>query len=331
MPRTALLITALVPCSAAALLAGLFLGAAPLSPHEVIAALLHPNTTGDANTIVWSLRVPRLCSAAVVGTCLALAGFLMQGMLRNPLVDPYLTGVSAGAGAAVAIAISVGTAFAFIPGVGFIAGLATAALVALLGRRSGRLDAERLILAGVSLSSLFAAIIALVLTRTQPGNASGAIVNWLAGSLAGRGWPEIGWSAPYAALGIAAAIALAAPLNALRLGDTRAAALGLNVQVTQWSVLAAAALLTAAAVSLAGIVGFAGLIVPHVARRLVGTDARVAIPAAALIGPACIALADTLGRTIVAPLEIPLGVVLAFIGVPTFLYLYLSGGRGAWR
>ena len=331
MSQRALKLIALVPVAFALTLGSVFAGGAQLAPPEIFAALLHPWAGGDANAIVWALRIPRIVSAVLVGSSLAVAGYVLQGMLRNPLVDPYLTGVSAGAGAAVALVITIGASWAFVPGAGFVAGLGTAALVAFLARRGTQLDAERLILAGVTLSALFAAFIALLLTRASPETSSAAIINWLAGSLAGRGWTEIAWCAPYTLAGLAAALLLSAPLNALRLGDLRAAALGVNVSAAHWALLATAALLTASAVSLAGIVGFAGLIVPHVARRLVGNDARYAIPAAAAIGPACIALADAAGRSLVAPAEIPLGVLLAFIGVPVFLYVHATGRRGAWQ
>jgi iron complex transport system permease protein len=319
----------LVLAAAGALMAGLALGGTPLPLGDVTRAVLHPNEGGDAAAIVWSLRLPRVCTAGFVGAALAIAGFLLQGMLRNPLVDPFLTGVSAGAGAAIAIGVSLGAAAPFLPGLGFASGLATALLVAALARRGSGLDAERLILAGVSLSALFSAIVALVLTRLARGGAE-AILAWLAGSLAGRGWSDLGWTAPYAILGLGIALASVPALNALRLGTGMARAVGVEVARTQWLLLSAATLLTASAVSLSGIVGFVGLIVPHLARRIVGTDARLALPASALLGVALVALADAASRALMPPVEIPLGVLLAFVGVPTFLYLYLRP-HGAGR
>jgi iron complex transport system permease protein len=316
-PYVGLVMTALVASAF-----GLFVGGSALAPGEVLGALLHPAAAGDANAIVWSLRVPRVAIAACVGAALAVSGVLLQGLLRNPLVDPFLTGVSAGAGAAIALAVAAGIASTFVPAIGFAAGLGTALLVAFLARRGSGVDAERLILAGISLSALFSAIVTLVLVRL--GREGGdAVLAWLAGSLASRGWQDLGATAPYALGGLALA-ALAAPsLNALRLGSSVARAVGVDVARTQWLVLGAAALLTAAAVALAGIVGFVGLIVPHLARRVVGTDARASLVASALLGAAIVPLADALARSIAAPAEIPLGVLLAFVGVPTFLYLYL--------
>lgn len=184
---TALRLGALGLALGVALLIGVAVGGAALPLGAVAAALFHPHGGGDVAAIVWTLRVPRVCIAAFVGIALATAGFLLQGMLRNPLVDPFLTGVSAGAGAAIALGVAAGVSAAFVPGLGFVAGLGTALIVAALARRGSGLDSERLILAGVSLSALFSAIIALILTRLAQGGAE-QILAWLAGSLAGRGW-----------------------------------------------------------------------------------------------------------------------------------------------
>ena len=312
-----------------ALGASLLVGGTVVAPADIVGALFHSHTASTTTTIVWMLRLPRVVIAGVVGAELAIAGALLQGMLRNPLVDPYLTGVSAGAAAAIAVAIVIGVAAPLIPAIGFVAGLGASLLVAALARRGAGLDANRLILAGVSLSALFSAFIALILTRQQSGDYAGQIIAWLAGSMAGRGWSDLFLTLPYAFAGLVLA-ALAVPmLNALRVGNARAAAVGVNVDRAQWLILAASALLTASAVALAGIVGFVGLIVPHLARRVVGSDARVLIPACALMGATLCALADAASRSMVAPAELPVGVLLAFIGVPTFLYLYLRRGASA--
>jgi len=325
-------LAAIAILAAAAMMIGLLVGGSYLSASTIIFSLFHPATPGDAGSIIWQLRFPRVCIAAVVGGALAIAGAVLQGMLRNPLVDPYLTGVSAGAAAAVAIAIAIGVATPVLPGVGFVAGLATALVVAALARRGAGIDAQRLILAGVSLSALFSAIVALVLTRLQQGGYAETIIGWLAGSLAGRGWHELWAAVPYALAGLLLALGSARALNALRLGDVRAAALGVNVDRAHWFILCAAAMLTASAVSLSGIVGFVGLIVPHVARRAIGGDARHVIVASLLLGAGLMALADAASRALLPPLEIPVGVLLAFIGVPTFLYLYLRSERaGSWQ
>jgi iron complex transport system permease protein len=324
---------ALVALVAAAASGSLLVGATPLSLAQVAGQILHPHQSGVLNAIVWQLRLPRVCIAATVGASLALCGAILQGMLRNPLVDPYLTGVSAAAAAAIAIAVLAGVAPTALPGIGFVAGLGAALLVAALARRGSGLDANRLILAGVSLSTLFAAVVTLVIVRAQSNDYASTILAWLAGSMAGRSWHDLAVAAPYAGIGAILALASVAPLNALRIGDLRARSVGVDVDRAQWVILAAASLLAASSVVLAGLVGFVGLIVPHVARRVVGSDARALLPACVAIGAALCMLADAICRRIVAPAELPIGVLLAFIGVPAFLYLYLRpatlGGRSA--
>jgi iron complex transport system permease protein len=316
-------LAALVPL---AMLIGVAIGGAALEPGDVVRALLHPAAGGDAGIIVWQLRVPRVAIAATVGAALALAGTLLQSLLRNPLVDPYLTGVASGAGASIAIAVTVGVAPVLVPPLGFCSGLATAVLVAVLARRGPRLDPERLVLAGVSLSALLSAFITLAIERVARGTASEAILAWLAGSLAGRGWSDLAAASPEAIAGALLGAATIPALNVLRLGEGRAASLGVDVVRLQWVLLIASTLLTAAAVALAGLLGFVGLVVPHLARRVVGADLRVLVPASVLVGASLVVLADALARTLAAPAEIPLGVLLAFVGVPTFLVLYLRGG-----
>src|SRR5579883_1919555 len=196
----------------AALLATLC-GGTWIDPAQVLRALVHPRPD-DVSTIVWQLRLPRVAIGAVTGASLGVAGALLQGLLRNPLVDPYLTGVSAGAAVAIVAGTIAGVTFAALPLLGFCAGIAAALLVA-------GLDSTRLILAGVALSSLFSAAIALMLTRLPVGAAAPAILGWLAGSLSGRGWSELTFCAPYVAAGFAGALAAVPSLNALRLGDVR--------------------------------------------------------------------------------------------------------------
>ncbi|HET6894269.1 MAG TPA: iron ABC transporter permease [Candidatus Baltobacteraceae bacterium] len=322
-------LAALLGLAILAMLGSLLAGGTWIALPQVLAAIAHPHSGSDAATIVWQLRLPRVCIGALVGTALSIAGALLQGLLRNPIVDPFLTGVSAGAAVAIVVGMTAGVALAALPALGFAAGIATALVVAALARRGSGLDATRLILAGVSLSSLFSAIIALVLTRLQTTDAAPAIIGWLAGSLAGRGWNDLAFALPYAFAGVVLAFISVPSLNALRLGDVRAASIGVNVARAQWLILCSASLLTACAVTLSGTVGFVGLIVPHIARRAVGSDVRYALPASAFIGAALTVCADALCRTVAAPTEIPIGVLLAFVGVPAFLYLYLRSERAA--
>jgi iron complex transport system permease protein len=303
--------------------AALLFGGAPLGASAIAQALAHPNQAGVAGVIVWDLRLPRVCDVAFVGAALATAGTLLQGLLRNPLADPYLIGVSAGAAAAIAVGLSVGVSPEATPALGFAAGLASAVLVAALSRRGSGIDAQRLILAGVSLSAFFSAIVALALVRAQSSSYANGIVAWLAGSAAGRTWHDIAICIPYGLLALVLILPAVPALNALRVGQVQARAVGVNVERAQWLVLAASALLAACSVELAGMIGFVGLIVPHAGRRIVGSDVRLLLPAAALLGAALTIAADAVCRTIVAPAELPIGVLLAFIGVPIFLWLFL--------
>lgn len=320
-------LAALLGIAILAMVGGLLAGGTSLPATQVVGAVFHPHNGSDAATIVWQLRLPRVLIGALVGTSLSIAGALLQGLLRNPIVDPFLTGVSAGAAVAIVIAMTAGVALAAIPALGFGTGMATALIVAALARRGSGIDPTRLILAGVSLSSLFSAIIALVLTRLQTTDAAPAIIGWLAGSLAGRGWNDLAFALPYAYAGVVLALASIPSLNVLRLGDVRARSIGVDVARAQWLILCSASLLTACAVTLSGTVGFVGLIVPHIARRVVGSDMRYCLAASALIGSALTVCADALCRSVAPPTEIPIGVLLAFIGVPAFLYMYLRSER----
>ena len=302
-------------------MAGVSIGAVAFPFATVLGQLVHPDLSTEAGRILWEIRVPRVAIAGIVGGSLGLAGMLLQTMLRNPLVDPYLTGTSAGAACAIAIGIAAGVASGALPLLAFIAALLTALLVAALARTGAGLSHERLILAGISLSALFAGIVTLVILLAPRASTSLSILAWLGGSLAGRGWSDARVAALYAGIGLIVALTLAPTLNALRFGESRARALGVDVDRAQWGILAAASLLTAAAVSVSGVVGFVGLIVPHVVRRLVGDDARLSLFTSIVLGAILVILADTIARSIAPPLELPLGVLLSMFGVPIFIYL----------
>ena len=298
--------------------AGLFYGPVALDPAHVFGALLHPGRADLAATIVWAIRLPRVLIGICVGAGLGVAGAMLQMLFRNALVDPYISGVSAGAALAAVAALSLSASFAVIPAYAFAGGIACAAIVAFVGASGGADGNLRLVLAGVAISALCAAIVTLVLLAA--GEAGGrSVIGWLAGGIGGRGWPELGWVVIYLAVGFAASIFALRDLNALRLGAVAAAGFGLNVDAARLRVLAIAALITAACVAVSGVVGFVGLMVPHTMRRLVGGDAHRLLPACALGGASVVLLADALARTLAAPAEVPLGVVLAFAGVPFFL------------
>ena len=296
-------------------------GSVPYRPATVLYSALHPHERSDEAVVLWSLRFPRIAIAALVGAALAVAGTLMQDLLGNPLVDPYLTGASAGAAFAIALAIAGGVPAAAYSAVALGAALGTTVLVAALARTGTGLSVERMIVAGIALSSLFAGMTTLVILWTPSTPVSLNILAWLGGSLAGHGWSDLGWASLYALCGVALALTSIPALNAMRLGVRRAQAIGVNVDRTRWLVIVATCLLTSAAVSVSGIIGFIGLIVPHIVRAAIGHDVRWTIAAAIPTGAAILIVADAVARSLLPPTEIPLGILLSLLGVPAFLYL----------
>jgi iron complex transport system permease protein len=317
--RTASLVGLAAALAAAACVALAF-GSVRLDPGALAFVLFHPSTSGFAHEVLWQLRMPRACIAACVGAGLGVAGAMLQAVFRNPLVDPYVSGVSAGSALAATLGIAAGASFAAIPAIAFGGGLGCAALVAALGAGSGSSANLRLVLAGVALSALCSAGVALVLLRQGPSSEL-SVISWLAGDISGRGWLDLAWAGAYLAVGLVGAAASVHPLNVLRLGPSAAAGLGLRVDAARWRTIGLAALITAACVSVSGVIGFVGLMVPHGARRLVGGDAAWVLPASALLGGVVMVVADTLARTLAPPTEIPLSVLLALVGVPFFLFI----------
>ena len=291
----ALLALLFVACALA-----LAIGSVPLPLAAMEDAAAHPSHAGLAHIIFWQLRLPRVCIAACVGAGLGVAGTMLQALFRNPLVDPYVSGVSAGAALAATLGIAAGVSFAFVPGLAFGGGLLCAAVVAALGSGGGASGNLRLVLAGVAVSALCSAAVTLVLLRLAPSSEL-SVLSWLAGGIGGRGWTELQWSALYLLVGLIGAAMLAHTLNALRLGAVAAAGLGLDVDAARWRVLALASLITAACVAVSGVVGFVGLMVPHGARRLVGGNIAWMFPASAIGGALVVVIADTLARTVAAP------------------------------
>jgi len=322
-------IAVLVCALAIAVVAGVAVGAVTLPISAVATAVLHPHATGDVAAIVWALRLPRVLIATLVGASLAISGSLLQGMLRNGLVDPYLTGGSAGAAFTIAVAISLGVPQPLYAGVAFGAALVTTLGVASLARSGRGVSPERLILAGIAVSSLFAGLTTLIIMLSPSAAVSLTILTWLGGSLVGHGWGELACAAAYALGGAVVAFAVVPALNAIRLGDARAIALGVNMDRTRWLTLIGSSLLIASAVSVSGIIGFVGLIVPHVVRALCGADMRWTVPASIPAGAAMVVIADTVARTAAPPAELPIGVLLSVLGVPAFLFIAFRRRRGA--
>jgi iron complex transport system permease protein len=268
--------------------------------------------------IVRELRLPRAIAAFATGGCLALAGALLQVLLRNALADPYVLGVSGGA-AVGALAMMLAGSVGWLVSVGAFGGaLVSTLIVFALARGAGPWSPTRLLLTGVVIAAGWGAMVALILSLAPEAQLRGMLF-WLIGDLSS---PPVVWPA-LVALGLAltGALPFARDLNALSRGEAVAAALGVDIALLPWLLFALSALLTAAAVTTAGAIGFVGLIVPHAIRLVLGNDQRILLPAAALAGGTLLLVADTLARKIAAPMELPAGVVTALIGVPVFIYL----------
>lgn len=281
--------------------------------------------------IVLELRLPRVLLAAVVGAALAASGTVFQALFRNPLADPAIIGVSSGAalGAVlVIVTVGAGSLAAFgVPIAAFLGALATGLLVYRLARIGPSVHLATLLLAGVAVAAVISSAMSLVMSFS--GEQLRDIYTWLLGGLVAQGWRSVAVTAPVVALGIAAAAVTAHDLNVVSLGEERAAQLGVDVPRLKRRALAAGALLAAAAVSVGGIIGFVGLMTPHLLRLVVGPDHRRLLPAVLLAGPTLLILADLVARTVVAPQELPVGVVTALLGGPFFLVLLKREGDRA--
>lgn len=327
--RTALVLLSLAAALAASLVLAVMVGAVPLAPDQVVLALLgggDPITT----TIVRDLRLPRVLAAALVGASLAVAGALLQGLLRNPLADPFVTGTSAGGalGAVAALALLGPLAGPLVPVAAFLGALAAVALVWQLARLGGRTTVLTVLLAGVVMSSFAGAVVTLLLVSSDRlALRLRAVLDVLVGAVSIRGAPELAVAALVTAVGVAAALAIAPRVDAYAFGEETAATLGVDTDRTTAAVLAAAALLAGSAVALAGLVGFVGLVVPHAARAVVGAAHRRLVATCALGGAVALVLADAGARVALAPAELPVGVVTGLIGGPFFLALLFRTRR----
>lgn len=292
-------------------------GSVAMTGPELWAALLRQ---GDAThqVILWDLRLPRLMAALLVGAALGVSGALLQGMLRNGLASPFLLGISSGAGLVVVLVVTLGLWQMWVPLGAWLGAILTTALVYLLAYQRGRLSVERLILGGVAFSSFFGAIQSLMLLMARDGQIQAAL-NWLIGSFNGRGWAEVRLVGPAMVVALVMACLLARQVNVLNLGDDLAVGLGTSLVRSRLLIGAAATFLAAGAASIAGLVGFVGLIVPHGIRLLVGTDYRLVLPFSALGGALVLSAADLAARS--GPVELPVGVVTAFLGAPVFIWL----------
>ena len=278
-------------------------------------------------TIIFQIRLPRVIGGALVGAALATAGVLFQGLLRNPMADPYIIGTSAGAalGATIAMTLPINLAFlgfGLVPVAAFIGALSTVILVYNLARVGGKTPIISMLLAGFVVSALLAAIMAFMMSMSDRfGLNLHSVYSFLMGHISVTSWGQIAIIAPLVIGGIIGARFFAFHLNAFSLGEEGAAYLGIEIERDKILILALGSLLTAAAVSISGLIGFVGLVVPHAVRLSLGPDHRFLLPASALVGAAFLVIADLLARILLAPVEIPVGVITAIIGAPFFIYL----------
>ncbi len=304
-------------------LVSIWLGAVDFTLSEIVAVLTGGGEP-DARQIVLELRAPRATLAILVGGGLALAGAVFQALLRNPLAEPYILGISGGAatGTVVALALGISTSQSWVlPATSFAGALLAITLVLRIAViANDRLDVRVLLLAGVVVGAFFTACISLVLSVSDTRTLRSAVL-WMMGSLAGADWTKVVVVAFYTLPAVIFLAGLARPLNLLAIGEDTAGYLGTNVELVKKISYIAASLLTAAGVAATGIIGFVGLIVPHGLRIVVGSDYRILLPLSFLAGAVFLTLADVIARTILSPIEIPIGVITAFVGVPLFLIL----------
>ena len=301
-----------------AMVASLTLGSVDISFSTIVHTLLGNVQTTD-EMVIWNIRFPRNIVGALVGANLAVSGAILQAVMKNPLADPGIVGVSSGAGlAGVIMLIFMPEASILLTPVAFVGAMLSEAAVYALAWKNG-IRPTRIILAGVAVSAFLGSGISALLVFYSD-KVQGALL-WMVGGLSARSWPQVETLFPYTILGLVLALAGCKALTILSLGDETARGLGVPVERVRFSMTAVAALLAAGAVSVAGLIGFVGLVVPHIVRLIIGTDYKYVIPGSAILGAGVLVFCDTLGRVAFSPIEIPAGIIMAFLGAPFFLYL----------
>src|SRR6202158_1198145 len=324
--RTITVFALLAVALAVSTAAGVLVGAVAIAPGDVLSALLGADST--SGTIIRELRLPRVLGAALVGGALAVAGALLQGMLRNPLADPFVTGTSAGASLGAVLAIALGFEPALVPLAAFAGAIAAITLVWRLARLGGRTTVLTVLLAGVVLTSFAGALVTFILvSNDRLALRVRSVLGWLQGGVSVISWNELAVAALVVAIGVVGAILLAPRIDAYAFGEEPAAALAVDLDRTTAAVLATTALLTGAAVAIAGLVGFVGLVIPHALRFLVGATHRRLVVASTPAGAMALVLADLGARTVLAPAELPVGVITGLVGGPFFLALLVRSRR----
>ncbi|AYV31421.1 FecCD family ABC transporter permease [Streptomyces goshikiensis] len=329
-PAVALLLAAAL---AACAVAGLALGPVRIPPGQVLDTVLDgPGRPGAFASIVWDVRMPRVLLGAVVGAGLAVAGTVLQALVRNQLADPFLLGASSGASAGAVAVIVLGAGAGVLGGIGvplaaFAGSMGALVAVYALARRGGTMTTGRLILAGVAVQYVLSALTSLVLVLAAHPDQMRSVLFWTLGGLGGARWDELALPAVALLLGTGLLIALARPLDLLLAGEEGARTLGLDTGRFRAVVFVLTSLVIGVLVAYSGAIGFVGLMVPHAARMVVGAGHRALLPVAALGGAVFLSLADLLARTAAAPEEIPVGVVTALVGGPFFLWMLRRSTR----
>ncbi|MCY6490886.1 FecCD family ABC transporter permease [Leptolyngbya sp. GGD] len=324
--RALLLTLGLIIALVLTMILALSQGAIKLNVIELWQALFRQ---GEATqqTIIWDLRIPRIMSGVLVGASLGMSGAMLQGMLRNSLADSFVLGISSGAGLIAVILITVLKAQALVPMGAWIGALISVTIVFALGYQGGRIVSERLILGGIAIATLSGSAQTLLLLFADEGQVQG-VLNWLIGSLNGRGWAELHLVAPYVAIALISGCLLGKTINLLNLGNEMAVSLGVSLVRSRILIGATASLLAASAVSISGLIGFVGLVVPHGVRLIIGNDYRWVLPTSAIAGALVLTLADLLCR--IGSIEFPVGAVTALLGSPLFIWLLYRRRQGGF-
>jgi len=315
-------------------LISLLIGSSQIAVKDIFAFLSsNGEISASSRLILEEIRLPRIILSFIVGAGLAAAGTVFQGVIRNPMVDPYIIGISAGAGTGVMFALLLGLEVVFfslnaVPAFAFLGALLTVFLVYQLAKVGGKLPVLTFLLAGVAVSFILNSVMSfLMVIRTENLQ---QIVYWLMGSLAGTTWSDIKMILPYFIVGLLVIIYYLKDLNIILLGEESAVHLGVNVERVKIVLLAAASLITASVVSVSGSIGFIGLVVPHIARMIIGPDHRKLLPLAVILGGAFLLITDSIARTVMAPLELPVGIITALAGGPYFIYLLRTKTKDIW-
>ena len=298
-------------------------GAVKISPAEIIKSIFNKNNINYQ--IIWNVRLPRTLVAALVGVCLSLSGAILQGIMRNPLAGPNIIGVSSGGGLFALIILILFPKYYYLVPIGAFCGALFATLfIYILAWKEG-VQPTRLVLAGVAVSSLFTAGTNALMTFF-PDRVSG-VLGFMVGGLSAITWQDVKMVLPYTIIGVSLIMFLPNKLNILMLGDEVAIGLGLDVEKTRFMFIIISSLLAGSAVSVVGLLGFVGLIVPHIARIFIGSDYRFLFPGSIFLGGSIVMICDTLSRTLFAPMEIPVGIIMSALGAPFFLYLLKLRGE----